>query len=251
MSTLNRLSQNTQVLLRELKSADPKDPISQSRLSKEGKIPFAEVDAAFEKLNDAFSFNPSTGQLARNSAVNLSSDEEQVVQQLLAGYQRQLQAGEIKLRRGTNQQFVPLTAEPEEDHQGVVTRTPAEQFTAQNPEDPSLLASKSDTNSDLASIDSDFNTLLAQGCGWQWWRKKYWWGVRISFNRTAVNWLASGGAAASGILAAMGIGGIAAVVIAAIVAVLKAIANDNGIRIYITWTGVWWATPKPTSSGGC
>jgi hypothetical protein len=245
MSTLNRLPQNTQVILTEMKSADPKDPTSQSRLSKSGKIPPAEVDAAFDKLNDAFSFNPSTGQLARNSAVDLSSDEEQVVRQLLAGYQTQLQAGEIKLRRGTNQQFVSLTAEPEEDHQGVLTRTPVEQFTAQNPSDPSVI------DSNLGSIDSDFNTLLAQGCGWQWWRKKHWWGVRISFNRTAVNWLASGGAAASGILAAMGIGGIAAIVIAAIVALLKAIANENGIRIYITWAGVWWATPKPTPSGGC
>ncbi len=246
MPTLNRLPQNTQVLLRELKTAEPGKPIS---LSKFGKVAPAEVEAAFDKLNDAFSFDPSTGQLARNAAVELSSDEEQVVQQLLVGYQRQLQVGAVKLRRGSNQQFVPLTAEPEEDHQGVVTQTPVEQFTAQNPSDPSLLALE--TDADLASTDSNLNALLAQGCGWQWWRKKYWWGVRISFNRTAVNWLASAGGAAAGILAAMGIGGIAATVIAVIVGALKAIANNNGIRIYITWAGVWWATPKPTSSGGC
>ena len=248
MPTLNRLPQNTQVLLRELKSADPKNPIS---LSKSGKLAPAELEAAFDKLNDVFSFNPSTGQLARNAEVQLSSDEEQVVQQLLAGYQRQMKAGEIKLRRDSKQQFVSLIAEPEEDHQGAVTRTPIEQFTAQNPSEASLLAPESNADSNRFSIDSALNALLAQGCGWQWWRKKYWWGYRISFNKTAVNWLASGGAAASGILAAMGIGGIAAAVIAAIVAALKAIANQNGIRIYITWAGVWWATPKPTSSGGC
>lgn len=246
MATLNRLSQNTQILLQELKTAEPKKTIS---LSKFGKVTPAEIEAAFDKLNEAFSFDPSTGQLAKDATVELSSDQEQVVQQLLAGYQRQLQVGEVKLRRGSNQRFVPLTDEPEEEHQGVVTRTPVEQFAAQNPSDPSLLALETEAN--LAGVNNDFNTLLAQGCGWQWWRKRYWWGYRISFNRTAVNWLASGGTAAAGILAAMGIGGIAATVIAAIVGALKAIANDNGIRIYITWAGVWWATPKPTSSGGC
>lgn len=236
MSTLNRLSRNTQVLLQELKTTGPRNPIS---LSQFGKVAPADVEAAFEKLNELFSFNPSTGELARNTAIQLSSDEEQVAQQLLAGYQRQVQTGEITLRRGTNQQFVPLIAEPEEDYQGAVTQTSEEM--AQKPADSSLVAPGS----------GDLDALLAQGCGWQWWRKKYWWGVRISFNRTAVNWLASGGAAASAILAAMGIGGIAAAVIAAVVGALKAIANENGIRIYITWAGIWWATPKPTSSGGC
>lgn len=118
-ANVNRLPQNTQVLLRELKTTEPGKSIS---LSNFGKVAPAEVEAAFDKLNDAFSFDPSTGQLARNAAVELSSDEEQVVQQLLAGYQRQLQVGAVKLRRGSNQQFVPLTVEPEEDHQGVVTQ---------------------------------------------------------------------------------------------------------------------------------
>ncbi|GAP99810.1 hypothetical protein [Leptolyngbya sp. NIES-2104] len=236
MPTLNRLPQSTQSLLQALKAAEPNQPISLSRF---GKVAPAEVEAAFDNLNQAFSFDPATGQVARSAGVELSSDEEQVVQQLLGGYQRQLQAGAIKLRRGTNQRFVPLPDEPEEEHQGVVTKAPA---------DASLLAPETDAE---RTMSSDLNSLVAQGCGWQWWRKKYWWGVRISFNRTAVNWLASAGGAAAGILASMGIGGIAATVIALIVGALKAIANDNGIRIYITWAGIWWATPKPTPSGGC
>lgn len=240
MQALNRLSQTTQVLLRELKSAKPNSSV----FATSGKVPAAEIEAAFEKLNDAFSFDPATGEVTKNAAMQLSADEERVVQQLLGGYQRQVQEGQIVLQRGANKQFVPLTDEPEEDRQGLVTRTLAEKSTAQD------APAASETEATLA-VDSTLNTLVAQGCGWQWWRKKYWWGVRISFNKTAVNWLASGGSAAAGILAAMGIGGIAATVIGLIVGALKAIANDNGIRIYITWAGVWWATPKPTSSGGC
>jgi hypothetical protein len=237
MTTLNRLPQNTQVILQELKSAELNNPIS---LSKSLKLDPVAVETEFDNLNNVFSFNSSTGELARNAAIQLSADEEAVVQRLLAGYQRQLNTGEIKLRRGANQEFVPLTAETEEEYQGVVTRSSVEQ-----------LAPELASESHRATIDTDLNALLAQGCGWQWWKKKYWWGVRISLNRTAVNWLTSGGAAAASILAAMGIGGIAATVIALIVGALKAIANDNGIRIYITWVGAWWATPKPTSSGGC
>jgi hypothetical protein len=236
MQALNRLSQTTQALLRELKSAKPNSSV----FATSGKVPAAELEAAFEKLNDAFSFNPATGEVTKNAAMQLSADEERVVQQLLGGYQRQVQEGKIVLQRGANKQFVSLTDEPEEDRQGLVTQPSAEKSTAQDAPAEATLA-----------VDSTLNTLVAQGCGWQWWRKKYWWGVRISFNKTAVNWLASGGSAAAGILAAMGIGGIAATVIALIVGALKAIANDNGIRIYITWAGIWWATPKPTSSGGC
>lgn len=245
MPELNRLSQTSQVLLRELKSAKPNSSISSATL---GKVAPAEIEAAFEKLNDAFSFNPSTGEVTKNAAIQLSAEEEQVVQQLLGGYQRQVKEGQIVLQRAANQRFVSLTDEPEEDRQGVVTRSLAEQSKPQNA--PASVAATAETDATLA-IDSALDTLLAQGCGWQWWRKKYWWGLRISFNKTAVNWLVSGGAAASGILAAMGIGGIAATAIALIIGALKAIANENGIRIYITWAGIWWATPKPTSSGGC
>lgn len=244
MATVNQLPRSTQALLQTLKTAERTKPISLDRF---GKVASAEIEAAFEQLNEAFSFDPSNGQVARSTAIALSADQEQVVQQLLNGYQRQVQSGEIQLRREANQRFVPLTAEPEEEHQGVVTRI-SEQFTAQNSDSLQLAP---DTEANLAAVNTELNALVAQGCGWQWWRKKYWWGVRISFNRTAVNWLAGAGAGASAVLAAMGIGGIAATVIAIIVAALKAIANDNGIRIYITWAGVWWATPKPTSSGGC
>jgi hypothetical protein len=246
MPELTRLSQTTQVLLRELKSAKPNSSISSGTL---GKVAPAELEAAFEKLNDAFSFNPATGEVTKNAAMQLSAEEQQVVQQLLDGYHRQVKEGKIALQRGTNQRFVSLADEPEEDRQGVVKRTLTEQSTTQDPS--AAMAANSETEATFSSIDSTLDTLLAQGCGWQWWRKTHWWGIRISFNKTAVNWLASGGAAASGILASMGIGGIAATVIAVIVGALKAIANENGIRIYITWVGIWWATPKPTSSGGC
>jgi len=106
-----RLPQNTQLLLRDIKLANPNDPTS---LSRSRQIAPEILESAFDKLNDAFSFNPSSGQLTRNPAVRLNSDEEQVVQQILAGYERQVQAGEIKLRRGINQRFIPLPAEPEE-----------------------------------------------------------------------------------------------------------------------------------------
>ncbi|AFZ11958.1 hypothetical protein Cri9333_1044 [Crinalium epipsammum PCC 9333] len=260
-----RLAPNTQVLLRDIKLANPNDLTS---LSKSRRVAPEVLDSAFDKLNEAFSFNPSSGQLTRNPAVRLSSDEEEVVQQILAGYQGQVQAGEIKLRRGTNQKFIPLTAEPEESRQGSVRQIirpnteilqPNTEILRPNFKSTEKLAkpeeilglstfSPFDTNSKPVGSDS---YLLAQGCGWQWWRKFYWWGVRLSFNRTAVNWIAGAAGGAASVLAAMGITGIAAVIVGAIGAGLKALSNNNGIRIYITWAGVSWALPKPTSSGGC
>jgi hypothetical protein len=246
-----RLPQNTQLLLRDIKLANPNDPTS---LSRSRKVAPEILESAFEKLNDAFSFNPSSGQLTRNPAVRLNSDEEQVVQQILTGYQRQVQAGEIKLRRGTNQRFIPLPAEPEESRQGLVTEIPQPNVksTEKLAKQQEILGlsplSPFDTNSKPVGSDG---YLLAQGCGWQWWRKTYWWGIRLSFNKTAVNLIAGAAGGAAAVLAGMGITGIAAAAVGAFGAGLKALSNENGIRIYITWLGAAWALPKPTSSGGC
>ncbi|MEH2433130.1 MAG: hypothetical protein V7K25_02560 [Nostoc sp.] len=240
------LPQNTQLLLRDIKLANPNDPTA---LSKSRKIAPEELEAAFTKLNDAFLFDQSSGKLTRNSAVQLNADEEKTVQQLLDGYQRRLQAGEVKLRRGSNRLFIPLTTEPEEERRGSVKVISPDRV--KSVEKPSqtmpVLVPESDN---IHAIHAD-NYLLAAGCGWQWWRSYHWWGVRISFNKTAVNWIASGAAGASAVLAAMGITGWLAAVVGALAGILKAISNENGIRIYVTWVGASWATPKPTSSGGC
>jgi hypothetical protein len=241
-----RLPQNTQILLRNIRLANPSDPAA---LSRSGQVAPEQLDSAFERLNDAFSFDPASGALARNPAVRLNPDEEQVVQRLLVGYQRQVQAGEVKLRRDANQRFVPLTAEPEVEFRGAVTATPQAKANSQQKALPSSTSfSEFDTNSNSSNADS---YLVAQGCPWQWWRKRYWWGYRISFNKTAVNWLSGSAGSAAAILAAMGITGVAAVAIGIAAAVLKAFSNDNGVRIYITWLGAWWLMPKPTPSGGC
>lgn len=246
-----RLPQNTQLLLRDIKRANPSDPAS---LSRSREVSPEELESSFDKLNDAFSFNPSSGKLTRNSAVRLDSDEERIVQQILVGYQRQVQAGEIKLRRGANQRLIPLPAEPEIERQGVVTQIP------QNQVKSTEKLSKYQKLSDLSPLSwfapslSSSGTdayLVAQGCSWVWWRKTYWWGIRISLNRTAVDWIASGAGTVAAILAAMGITGIGAVAIGAAAGILKAFSNDNGVRIYVTWTGVSWLLPKPTPSRGC
>lgn len=245
-----RLSQNTQLLLRDLRSADSKEP---TFLSKSRKISPELLEESFTKLNDAFKFDQTSGRLSRNPAVQLSSDEERIVQQILMGYQRQVQAGEIKLRRGANQLFVPFANEPEIERQGSVTQLSREQIKSleklskQSLLDFSVLSPGFETPSNPINAD---HYLLA-GCGWQWWRKAYWWGIRFSLNRTAVNWLTSGAASVSAILGAMGVSGIVAAAVAALAGILKAVSNENGVRIYITWVGVPWATSKPTSSGGC
>lgn len=245
-----RLPANSQLLLRDIKLANPNDLTA---LSRSRKVSPEELEAAFTKLNDAFTFNQTSGQLTRNPLVQLNADEEQTVQQLLKGYQRQVQAGEIKLRRGANRLFVPLPDEPEVVRQGSITQISNDQIKAfekrskQTSLDFSLSSPAFDTNAYPASTDS----YLLAGCGWQWWRSTHWWGIRFSLNKTAVNWLTSGAASVSAILGAMGISGIVAAAIGALAGILKAVSNNNGVRIYITWIGLPWATSKPTSSGGC
>ena len=82
-------------------------------------------------------------------------------------------------------------------------------------------------------------------CTWQWWLKTHWWGLRLSLNHCAVEWVTSGGSALSAALASFGLPAAAAVVLQIAVGVLKFFDKGHGVRIYFVWSGQFWVTTKP------
>ena len=236
-----RLHGDAQLLLREINSTGARDATVLSRFK---KFTAVQVEESFTKLNDAFSFDQISGKLTRNPAIKLDVQEERTVQQLLDGYEKQLQAGEITLRRSSKRLFIPLTSEPETERSGVVPTLVRDQIKSFN----KVISLDSNNSSDL--LDPD-RSLIAAGCGWRWWKSTRWWGIRLTLNKGAVNWLTSGATTVSAILAAMGLGGLVASAIIALAGILKRFSNAYGIRIYIPWIAIPWVTGNPDPSGSC
>lgn len=222
-----RPTEQVQSVLNSLEKANLSDPAS---LSESTQLTPLEIDAAFEKFNDLFSFDQSSGQLNRNRAVLLNPDEEQVVQQLLHAYDSHRETNEIQLERRPDGLFIPLTEVAEETRQGLA-----------NSPTQDKLPNESALEPDITSKQMS-DSILAQRCTWRWTKKWYWWGVRISLNRCGCDYIIGAGSAISVVLAAMGITGWIAAAIRIVVGILKAFCNSNGVRIYITWAGGVWVT---------
>lgn len=183
---------------------------------------FEEVDAVLESLNQVFYFDQNSGQLTKNPSIALTTGQDNVVQQLVNGFNQQLKIKEISLKRQSDNLFVPVSAESE------LT------FTQE-----SLVEGVKGG----ATLEEDFllGSSAQLSCNWQWSRRLYWWGMRVTINRCAldrIRLLIGGGATAAGIASAFGFPLLVAAALVAVVAILDYFSNDNGVRIYITWVGV-------------
>lgn len=241
--------QSTQLLIKDLNRADPKDP---SSLIKLRNISPAQLEAEFDKLDEVFTFDRATGQLSRNPQIKLTNEEETTVRKMLEGYQNSVKAKRVTLQRGSNNLFVPLSEQAEIERTGqspVIIKPPKRglQFNNFIPGSPSYFGSPSM----LTKSESSNSGSTAFFC-WKWWLMTRWWGFRLSLSKNLVDWIAGeGSSAVAGILAAVGLPAWLAPIVKGLAWVLKQISNENGVRIYYYAWLVPYATSKPTPSGGC
>jgi len=94
------------------------------------------------------------------------------------------------------------------------------------------------------------NEGMTNPCQWYWKLKYYWWGVRLGLNHCAVNWL-SDTATVGAAISAFGLPPWIGMILRAIAMTLKVFDRGCGVRVYITWGGVSWLTPRPTSVKHC
>lgn len=182
-----------------------------------------EVNAAFDALDGIFTFNRFQNGLMVNEAVQLTEAETNFANKIVASFADNLRKGNLRFLRADNGVFVPATIEKEREGKGV--RFLTQSHTLQQGGNPVLLA--------------------AGGCTWQWWLKVRWWGVRVSLNHCAVEWVTSGASGLAAALAAFGLPAIASAVLGLAVGILKFFDKGLGVRIYFLWTGQFWVTSKP------
>ena len=94
------------------------------------------------------------------------------------------------------------------------------------------------------------NEGMTHPCHWYWKLKYYWWGIRLGLNHCAVKWLSDGASRAAAI-SAFGLPAWIGAILAAIAAVLKTFDRGCGVRLYVTWTGQSWITPRPLRVKRC
>jgi hypothetical protein len=68
----------------------------------------------------------------------------------------------------------------------------------------------------------------------------FWWGVQVSVDHEGMTALQAGGSATAGLLTALGVTAIVAVIIAGVIAIWSAFDRGNGVIFYVTWLGVHW-----------
>lgn len=232
------LDKTLELLLNELETATPNSILSvekvesakitsellraeNSRLSSELKNKSPEqVDTFLESLNQVFYFNQQTGELTKNPKIYLTSGQEKVVEELINGFKEQLETNQISLDRQSDNLFIPITETPE--------------LTFIEPLSFESVLNESQIQKE--SIDE-----AQRSCRWQWSKKTYWWGLRITLNRCLldrIRLLLGGGATAAGIASVFGFPIIVAGVLVGVIAILDKFSNSNGVRIYITWLAI-------------
>jgi hypothetical protein len=153
-----------------------------------------DVDSAFEELSSAFSFNrwAGDGGLKLRPLSNLAPHHTAVATRLVTDFQKKIIAGHVRVQRAPNGTWVPVDAEAGGERQG------------QRP----------------------------NPCTWRWWKKTHWWGIRLTLNHCAVEWLARGASDAAAALNAFGLARWITTVLSAIAALLPRFdAHDTGVRV--------------------
>ncbi|MBP7960898.1 MAG: hypothetical protein KBG20_01700 [Caldilineaceae bacterium] len=175
-----------------------------------------ELDDLSDALHGSLTFRRFEGQIGEglriNRAIRLSAKSQAFLNRNIQAFQQRLSRGEIRIVKGPGGTKIVAGAEGDKTE---------------------ALGTKSNP------------------CTWYWKLKHYWWGVRLGLNHCAVEWLSSGASAAAAAVAAFGISSWISAILVVAASVLKAFDRGCGVRLYITWAGVWWVGPRPKNSDHC